>query len=336
MTPNSPLFPPVSSTLASKVDAIFLFTVAVSALFILLIVGTLFTFLVKYRRRRADGTGQEIKGNTLVLELAWSLVPLALVLTSFFWGAAIFFESARPPADAWSFHVYGKQWMWKVEHPEGKREINEFHVPVNQAVKLTMTSEDVIHNFSVRTQWLGDHNKFYYNIIDTNRHCPYETDGERAGGIAILNYQISQFNEIANNVITNCDGPGITVVEDALSHDNKIVNNVVMNNGRIGGTKPGLQNVEFWSWGIYSGSNTTITNNLFYNSREPNPIIYHEGPTGPHLSVATFNTTRQRTRWFDVATTMPADASSMLFVPEFTAVGARVSVAVADVGSKPS
>ena len=149
MTPNSPLFPPVSSTLASKVDAIFLFTVAVSALFILLIVGTLFTFLVKYRRRRADGTGQEIKGNTLVLELAWSLIPLALVLTSFFWGAAIFFESARPPADAWSFHVYGKQWMWKVEHPEGKREINEFHVPVNQAVKLTMTSEDVIHNFSV-------------------------------------------------------------------------------------------------------------------------------------------------------------------------------------------
>lgn len=149
MTPNSPLFPPVSSTLASKVDAIFLFTVAVSVVFSVLIVGTIVVFLVRYRRRHAAETGREIKGNTLILELAWSVVPLVLVMVSFFWGASIFFDASRPPADAWSFHVYGKQWMWKVEHPEGKREINEFHVPVDQAVKLTMTSEDVIHNFSV-------------------------------------------------------------------------------------------------------------------------------------------------------------------------------------------
>jgi cytochrome c oxidase subunit 2 len=149
MTPNSPLFPPVSSTLASKVDAIFLFTLAVSVLFSVLIVGTIVVFLVRYRRRHAAETGQEIKGNTLLLELTWSVIPLGLVMVSFFWGASVFFDASRPPADAWSFHIYGKQWMWKVEHPEGKREINEFHVPVDQAVKLTMTSEDVIHNFSV-------------------------------------------------------------------------------------------------------------------------------------------------------------------------------------------
>ncbi|MHB8797080.1 MAG: cytochrome c oxidase subunit II [Thermoanaerobaculia bacterium] len=149
MLPNSPVFPPVSSTLASKVDMLFFFTLGVSVLFSVLIVATIVAFLVKYRRRHAAETGQEITGNTLILELTWSVIPLGLVMVSFFWGAAVFFESARPPADAWSFHVYGKQWMWKVEHPEGKREINEFHVPVNQAVKLTMTSEDVIHNFSV-------------------------------------------------------------------------------------------------------------------------------------------------------------------------------------------
>ena len=149
MLPNAPVFPPVSSTLASKVDTLFFFTLGVSVLFSVLIVATIAVFIVKYRRRRADETGQEIRGNTLLLELTWSLIPLGLVMLSFFWGASVFFESSRPPADAWSFHVYGKQWMWKVEHPEGKREINEFHVPVNQAVKLTMTSEDVIHNFSV-------------------------------------------------------------------------------------------------------------------------------------------------------------------------------------------
>jgi cytochrome c oxidase subunit 2 len=149
MLPNSPVFPPVSSTLASKVDALFFFTLGVSVLFSVLIVATIVAFIVKYRRRREDETGQEIQGNTLLLEIGWSVVPLGLVMISFFWGATIFFDAARPPADAWSFHVYGKQWMWKVEHPEGKREINEFHVPVDQAVKLTMTSEDVIHNFSV-------------------------------------------------------------------------------------------------------------------------------------------------------------------------------------------
>ncbi len=149
MFPNAPVFPPVSSTLASKVDAIFFFTVGVATLFTVAIVGTIFVFLVKYRRREGRETGRQIKGNTLFLELAWSGVPLVLVLTSFFWGASVFFYTSRPPADAWSFHVYGKQWMWKIEHPDGKREINEFHVPVNQAIKLTMTSEDVIHDFAV-------------------------------------------------------------------------------------------------------------------------------------------------------------------------------------------
>lgn len=149
MVPNSPVFPPVSSTLASKVDALFFFTLGVSVLFSVLIVATIVAFLVKYRRRREDETGQATGGNTLLLELTWTGIPLFLVMVAFFWGTSLFFDAARPPSNAWSFHVYGKQWMWKVEHPDGKREINEFHVPVNQPVKLTMTSEDVIHNFSV-------------------------------------------------------------------------------------------------------------------------------------------------------------------------------------------
>jgi cytochrome c oxidase subunit 2 len=149
MVPNSPVFPPVSSTLASKVDALFFFTLGVSVLFSVLIVATIVAFLVKYRRRREDETGQATGGNTLLLELTWTGIPLFLVMVAFFWGTSVFFDAARPPSDAWSFYVYGKQWMWKVEHPDGKREINEFHVPVNQPVKLTMTSEDVIHNFSI-------------------------------------------------------------------------------------------------------------------------------------------------------------------------------------------
>ena len=46
-------------------------------------------------------------------------------------------------------YVVGKQWMWKMQHSTGQREINELHIPVNTNIKLTMTTEDVIHDFFV-------------------------------------------------------------------------------------------------------------------------------------------------------------------------------------------
>src|ERR1017187_4572529 len=67
----------------------------------------------------------------------------------FTWGASIFFRESRPPDGALNIYVVGKQWMWKVQHLEGRREINELHIPLGRAVKLTLTSEDVIHSFFV-------------------------------------------------------------------------------------------------------------------------------------------------------------------------------------------
>src|SRR5205823_10939948 len=46
-------------------------------------------------------------------------------------------------------HRHVQQWMWRLQHAEGKQEINELHVPVDRAVELTMTSQDVIHSFFV-------------------------------------------------------------------------------------------------------------------------------------------------------------------------------------------
>lgn len=150
MTPNSPLFPTAASQLAGKVDALYFFMVTGSLVFSILIVALLLGFALKFRRRHDDEVGAEIEGAwALWLEVGWTVVPLGLIMTSFFWGAFLFFESARPPADALSYHVYGKQWMWKMEHPDGRREINEFHVPLGVPVKVTMTSEDVIHNFAI-------------------------------------------------------------------------------------------------------------------------------------------------------------------------------------------
>jgi len=71
------------------------------------------------------------------------------MLTFFIWGAVIFFQERTPPADATEVYVVAKQWMWKIEHMEGQREINELHVPTGQNVKLIMTSQDVIHSFFI-------------------------------------------------------------------------------------------------------------------------------------------------------------------------------------------
>ena len=85
----------------------------------------------------------------MVLEIVWSVIPLGLSLVMFAWGASIFFTESRPPADSMEIYVTGKQWMWKIQHNEGAREINELHIPVNRDIRLTLTSEDVIHDFYV-------------------------------------------------------------------------------------------------------------------------------------------------------------------------------------------
>ena len=85
----------------------------------------------------------------LVLELAWTVVPFLITMVIFFWGAKVYFVMASPPEETLNIYVVGKQWMWKVQHTTGQREINQLHVPVGRPVKLIMTSEDVIHNFSI-------------------------------------------------------------------------------------------------------------------------------------------------------------------------------------------
>ena len=146
---DAPLFPPRASEMARDIDFLFFSTLGVLIFFSTLIASLIFYFMVRYRRRSPNQVGRQPQGNTMLLEAAWIIVPLVLALSIFTWGAQIYFAAARPPAGAMQFYVVGKQWMWKIEHPSGKREINELHVPRGQAVKLRMTSEDVIHSFYV-------------------------------------------------------------------------------------------------------------------------------------------------------------------------------------------
>jgi cytochrome c oxidase subunit II len=148
MWSGTPLFPERASTMAGRVDVLYFFLIGISVFFSLLIAGLIVYYAIKYRRRSADEIGANIHGS-LLLEIGWSGIPLLITMVVFVWGASVFFAMARPPDDALNIYVVGKQWMWKIQHLDGQREINELHVPVGRPVKLIMTSEDVIHDFFV-------------------------------------------------------------------------------------------------------------------------------------------------------------------------------------------
>jgi cytochrome c oxidase subunit II len=139
------MFPEVASTMAPRVDALYLFLVGLTAFFTILIFTLFVVFMVKYRRQDPNAVGARIHGG-MILEVTWSIIPLFIVLGIFVWAAQIFFAFSRPPAETMNIYAVGKQWMWKFQHMDGQREINRLHVPVGRPIKIIMTSEDVIHD----------------------------------------------------------------------------------------------------------------------------------------------------------------------------------------------
>src|SRR3989440_2461408 len=143
-----PLFPERASTFAWQVDLLYFYLIAVSVAFTIPIVVAIFYFMIKYRETERYATPDEMHGS-MVLETVWSIIPFVISMTIFLGGAVVFFNQYTPPDDATEIYIVGKQWMWKAQHGTGQREINELHVPVGRAIKLTMTTEDVIHDFSI-------------------------------------------------------------------------------------------------------------------------------------------------------------------------------------------
>ena len=143
-----PLFPTAASTEAENVDALFIFMVALCGLVAIGVVMAIIYFSIRYRRRTPDQIAQWA-GSVSWLEWTWTIIPMFIFTGIFLWGVKLYFAAVRPPPEAIEINVVAKQWMWKFQHPEGQREINELHVPVNRPVKLRLISQDVIHSFFV-------------------------------------------------------------------------------------------------------------------------------------------------------------------------------------------
>jgi cytochrome c oxidase subunit 2 len=143
-----PLMPEQASSFAMEVDLFYLFLIALTVFFSVIIAVAGSIFMIKYRRRRADEVGEEIEG-AMKLEIAWTVIPFLISMVIFAWGAKLYYQMYTPPAEAMEIFITGKQWMWRAQHPDGQREINMLHLPVGRRVKLTMTSEDVIHSYFI-------------------------------------------------------------------------------------------------------------------------------------------------------------------------------------------
>src|SRR6266850_2169768 len=143
-----PFIPESASTMSWKVDALYFYLSGVTVFFTLLISSVLIFFVIRYRRRTPYEIPRPLAGSHK-LETLWSVIPFLIAMTMFAWGARVYFEQYHPPENAIEIYVVGKQWMWKIQHSTGQREINELHVPVGRKIKLIMTAEDTIHDFYV-------------------------------------------------------------------------------------------------------------------------------------------------------------------------------------------
>lgn len=145
---NFDLIPVQASTFAERVDPLYYVLWAVTIVVLLIIFGSIAYSASKYRFIE----GQARKSRPLhspVMEVIWTVIPTILFLASFVWGLVLFVDYLKVPEGALPIEVVAKRWMWKIQHPNGKREVNELHVPIGIPVELTMISQDVLHDFYV-------------------------------------------------------------------------------------------------------------------------------------------------------------------------------------------
>jgi cytochrome c oxidase subunit II len=142
------LFPTQASTLAPEVDNLYLGIVAITAFFAVVVVIFVVYFAIKYRDDTGEKIGAPITGS-MPLELGWSLIPFFISIGIFVWASVVFFHIVRAPDQTLDIYSTGKRWMWRFQHIDGQREINELHVPVGRPVRVVFTSEDVLHDLFI-------------------------------------------------------------------------------------------------------------------------------------------------------------------------------------------
>lgn len=146
---NIPISPEQASSIAMSVDIYFYMLVVLCSTLTIGIFTTMIFLAIKFRKIEGEDRPSAPLDN-MMLEIAWTIIPTIILFGLFVWATFIYADYLKgAPEDSLKINVVGKQWMWKIQHPNGKREVNDLHIPVNVPVQLSMTSQDVLHDYYV-------------------------------------------------------------------------------------------------------------------------------------------------------------------------------------------
>lgn len=145
---NFPLFPPDASAHARQVDLLAIVLTLLALFFATAIAVAIGAFVYRFRKGHAVDRSNP-PARLILLELSWIVIPFGLALVIFTWASILYLRQQSPRNHALVIYVMGQQWMWKFQHPAGKREINTLHVPLGKPIDLLLTSQDVIHSLFI-------------------------------------------------------------------------------------------------------------------------------------------------------------------------------------------
>ena len=168
-------FPPEASSYAGRVDTLFFSLLALCFIVALGVFGLILFFCIRYREGSSAPRSAK-RPHSAPIEVTWMIIPLAIFLVVFVFAGKEYAYMYSPPSSGTEIDVVGKQWMWKVQHADGQREINQLHIPINEDIIVTLTSEDVIHSFFIPAFRIkhdavpGSYSRFWFRAIEAGTY----------------------------------------------------------------------------------------------------------------------------------------------------------------------
>lgn len=135
-----------ASTAARGADRVFLVSLGISVFFLVFITALMIYFVIRYSKKRHP-QAENIEGNVW-LEITWTVIPLMVFLSIFYYGWTNFDYTRNPPRDAMVVNVLGRQWAWSFQYPNGKV-TSVLYAALGKPMRLDIRSADVIHGFFV-------------------------------------------------------------------------------------------------------------------------------------------------------------------------------------------
>jgi cytochrome c oxidase subunit 2 len=142
-----------ASNHSNNVDSLFIFLVWSSFAIFLAVVLPMLWFCIRYRKCNNYNVAESQNSGNNILEVIWTIVPILYVAVLFVWGFYGHLRLSLPPSTSKELKIIGQKWMWSVSYIDEEITVSGqgvvIGIPLNQPVKLTMSSQDVIHSFSV-------------------------------------------------------------------------------------------------------------------------------------------------------------------------------------------